>query len=112
MTTLDAVVALPGVDEYMGEVEDRLAAAVGSHGGRVADVGANALAAGGKRLRPLLAFLCAPPDASAPDASVLQPWRRKWMDPDRGPAPPPSRLATTGSRPRTPPRKKSPAPKT
>ena len=69
MTTLEAVVALPGVDEYMAEVEDRLGAAVGAHGGRVADVGADALAAGGKRLRPLLAFLCAPPDAPAPVAA-------------------------------------------
>jgi len=69
VTTLEAVVALPGVDEYMAEVEDRLGAAVGAHGGRVADVGADALAAGGKRLRPLLAFLCAPPDAPAPVAA-------------------------------------------
>ena len=69
MTTLEAVVALPGVDEYMTQVEDRLAAAVGSHGGRVADVGADALAAGGKRLRPLLAFLCAAPGAQAPVAA-------------------------------------------
>ena len=55
MSTLEAVVALPGVDEYMAEVEGRLVVAVGSHGGRVAAVGADALAAGGKRLRPLLA---------------------------------------------------------
>jgi geranylgeranyl pyrophosphate synthase len=69
VTTLDAVVALPGVDEYMAEVENRLGAAVGAHGGRVAEVGADALAAGGKRLRPLLAFLCAPPAAPAPVAA-------------------------------------------
>jgi len=69
VTTLEAVVALPGVDEYMAEVEDRLAVAVGSHGGRVAAVGSDALAAGGKRLRPLLAFLCAPPGAPAPVAA-------------------------------------------
>jgi octaprenyl-diphosphate synthase len=69
VTTLEAVVALPGVDEYMAQVEDRLSAAVGSHGGRVAAVGADALAAGGKRLRPLLAFLCAPPDADPPVAA-------------------------------------------
>ena len=69
MTTLEAVVALPGVDEYMAEVEGRLAVAVGSHGGRVAAVGADALAAGGKRLRPLLAFLSAPPNTPAPVAA-------------------------------------------
>ena len=32
-------------------------------------MGADALAAGGKRLRPLLAFLCAPPDADPPVAA-------------------------------------------
>jgi geranylgeranyl pyrophosphate synthase len=69
VTTLEAVVALPGVDAYMAEVEDRLAVAVGSRGGRVAAVGSDALAAGGKRLRPLLAFLCAPPGAPAPVAA-------------------------------------------
>jgi octaprenyl-diphosphate synthase len=69
MTTLEAVVALPGVDEYMTQVEDRLAATVGSHGGSVAEVGNDALAAGGKRLRPLLAFLCASPEAEPPVAA-------------------------------------------
>ena len=69
MTTIDAVVALPGVDEYMARVEERLAAAVGARGGRVSAVGADALAAGGKRLRPLLAFLCASPDAAPPVAA-------------------------------------------
>ena len=69
MTTLEAVVALPGVDEYMGRVEARLASAVGADGGRVSAVGVDALAAGGKRLRPLLAFLCAPPGAAPPVAA-------------------------------------------
>ena len=69
MTTLEAVVGLPGVDEYMLQVEDRLAAAVGSQGGSASEVGADALAAGGKRLRPLLAFLCAPSQAPAPVAA-------------------------------------------
>jgi geranylgeranyl pyrophosphate synthase len=69
LTTLEAVVALPGVDDYMVRVEERLAAAVGVRGGRVSAVGADALAAGGKRLRPLLAFLCAPPGAAPPVAA-------------------------------------------
>ena len=68
MTTLEDVRALPGLDSYLDEVEKRLAAAVGAHGGRVAEVGADALAAGGKRLRPLLAFLCASPGAVPPVA--------------------------------------------
>ena len=69
MTTLEQVRALPGLDAYLEEVEERLSAAVSSHGGREAEVGAGALAAGGKRLRPLLAFLCAPPGARPPVAA-------------------------------------------
>jgi geranylgeranyl pyrophosphate synthase len=69
VTTLEDVRALPGLDAYLEEVEERLAATVGSRGGRVAAVGADALAAGGKRLRPLLAFLCAPPAAAPPVAA-------------------------------------------
>ena len=69
MTTLEDVRRLPGLDEYLEEVEERLAAAVAAYEGRVADVGVDALAAGGKRLRPLLAFLCAPPGGPAPVAA-------------------------------------------
>lgn len=69
MTTLEDVRALPGLDAYLDEVEERLASAVASHGGREAAVGTDALAAGGKRLRPLLAFLSAPAAAPAPVAA-------------------------------------------
>jgi geranylgeranyl pyrophosphate synthase len=69
MTTLEEVRALPGLDSYMEQVEERLAAAVAAYEGRVAEVGADALSAGGKRLRPLLAFLSAPPDAPPPVAA-------------------------------------------
>ena len=69
MTTLEEVRRLPGLDAYMDQVETRLAAAVAAYSGRVADVGSDALASGGKRLRPLLAFLCAPPDGPAPVAA-------------------------------------------
>jgi geranylgeranyl pyrophosphate synthase len=50
----------PGLDEYLDGLEERLAAAVEACPGLVATVGAEALAAGGKRLRPLLVFLTAP----------------------------------------------------
>jgi geranylgeranyl pyrophosphate synthase len=50
----------PGLDAYFEGLEERLAAAVKTHSGLVATVGAEALAAGGKRLRPLLVFLTAP----------------------------------------------------
>ena len=69
VTTLEEVRRLPGLDLYLEEVEGRLAAAVSAYDGRVAEVGADALAAGGKRMRPLLAFLAAPPGARAPVAA-------------------------------------------
>jgi geranylgeranyl pyrophosphate synthase len=69
MTTLEEVRRLPGLDTYLEEIEVRLAATVASHGGRAAEVGADALAAGGKRLRPLLAFLSAPPGEPPPVAA-------------------------------------------
>src|SRR5207248_1987284 len=52
----------PGLDAYLEGLEERLAAAVEACPGLVATVGAEALAAGGKRLRPLLVFLTAPKD--------------------------------------------------
>jgi geranylgeranyl pyrophosphate synthase len=50
----------PGLDAYLDGLEERLAAAVDACPGLVAKVGTEALAAGGKRLRPLLVFLTAP----------------------------------------------------
>ncbi|HVD12060.1 MAG TPA: polyprenyl synthetase family protein [Gaiellaceae bacterium] len=50
----------PGLDAYLEDLEGRLTAAVETHSGLVAEVGGEALTAGGKRLRPLLVFLAAP----------------------------------------------------
>ena len=50
----------PGLDAYLDGLEERLASAVDACPGLVSAVGAEALAAGGKRLRPLLVFLTAP----------------------------------------------------
>ena len=50
----------PGLDEYLDGLDERLSAAVDACPGLVSTVGAEALAAGGKRLRPLLVFLTAP----------------------------------------------------
>jgi len=61
-TTLEAVRAAPGLSEYLADVEDLLDRSVAGHPGLVAEVGAEALTAGGKRLRPMLTFLSAPPD--------------------------------------------------
>jgi octaprenyl-diphosphate synthase len=59
--TLEAIRATDGLEEYLDALEERLARSVASHPGLVAAVGNEALAAGGKRLRPLLVFLSTPP---------------------------------------------------
>ena len=61
MTALAGLRAAPGLDAYLEALEERLEAAVATHRGVVAEVGAEALQAGGKRLRPLLVFLATPP---------------------------------------------------
>jgi geranylgeranyl pyrophosphate synthase len=62
VSALVSVRAAPGLDTYLEDVEERLAEAVASHPGLVAEVSTEALSAGGKRLRPLLVFLTTPPD--------------------------------------------------
>jgi octaprenyl-diphosphate synthase len=58
--------AVEGLAEYLDGVEDRLRALVEAHPGTVAAVGRDALAAGGKRLRPTLTYLSSVPGSSAP----------------------------------------------
>ncbi len=60
MTALASIRESAGLEAYLEELEARLEEAVVSHRGVVSEVGAEALAAGGKRLRPLLVFLSAP----------------------------------------------------
>ena len=59
--TLSTIREAEGLEEYLDALEERLARSVASHPGLVAAVGNEALAAGGKRLRPLLVFLSTPP---------------------------------------------------
>ena len=59
MTALAAIREVPGLESYLDELDERLEAAVRSYPGLVAEVSADALAAGGKRLRPMLVFLAA-----------------------------------------------------
>jgi geranylgeranyl pyrophosphate synthase len=61
-TSLADIRAVPGLDDYLDALEERLARSVATHPGLVAAVGNEALAAGGKRLRPTLVFLSAPPE--------------------------------------------------
>jgi geranylgeranyl pyrophosphate synthase len=66
MSALAELREAPGLDAYLAELEDRLDAAVGRYQGIVSEVGGEALAAGGKRLRPLLVYLSSPRDAEPP----------------------------------------------
>ena len=69
MNTIAAIRDTDGLREYLDTLEERLADAVADRPGVVAEIGADALAAGGKRLRPLLVFLTAPAGTNAPVAA-------------------------------------------
>jgi geranylgeranyl pyrophosphate synthase len=69
MTTLEVIRGADGLEDYLDALEERLARTVASHPGVVAAVGNEALAAGGKRLRPLLVFLSTPPGKQPPLAA-------------------------------------------
>ena len=68
MNALATIRETEGLDGYLDEIEHRLLEAVGDRG-LAATVGAEALAAGGKRLRPLLVFLASPPEREPPSAA-------------------------------------------
>jgi octaprenyl-diphosphate synthase len=71
VTALVSLRERPGLDAFLEELDDRLLEAVEAHPGLVSEVGSEALAAGGKRLRPLLVFLCAPPGREAAAAAAV-----------------------------------------
>jgi len=71
MSAIATVHAAPGLDTYLDRLEDRLSDAVASRPGLVAEIGAEALTSGGKRLRPLLVFLTAPTDEEPPLAASV-----------------------------------------
>ena len=62
VSALATVRAAPGLDAYLELLEERLERSVSSHPGLVSAIGADTLSAGGKRLRPVLVFLCTPAD--------------------------------------------------
>jgi geranylgeranyl pyrophosphate synthase len=66
VTALSTMSAVEGLAGYLEEVEERLAGVVEAHPGTVAAVGSDALAAGGKRMRPALTFLSSRPGATPP----------------------------------------------
>jgi geranylgeranyl pyrophosphate synthase len=57
MSALAELRAAPGLEAYLAELEDQLEHAVGRYRGIVSEAGGEALAAGGKRLRPQLVYL-------------------------------------------------------
>ena len=61
MSALATVRAAPGLDSYLEVLELRLEQAVGTSPGVAGAIGRETLAAGGKRLRPVLVFLATPP---------------------------------------------------
>ncbi len=69
MNALAEIRQAPGLDSYLAQLEARLREAVVAYPGVVSAAGEGALAAGGKRLRPLLVFLSTPagrePDVAA-----------------------------------------------
>jgi geranylgeranyl pyrophosphate synthase len=69
MSALTEIHETEGLDLYLDEIEQRLLTAVSRHPGLASTVGAEALAAGGKRLRPLLVFLAAPAGREPPYAA-------------------------------------------
>ena len=72
MSALAQVNATPGLAGYMAEVETGLARAVAAQPGLAQEVAGEALAAGGKRLRPLLCFLTAPGEPSVPAGVAVE----------------------------------------
>ena len=66
MSSPAAIRRAPGLDAYLAALEERLERAVAARPGTAARVGADALAAGGKRLRPLLVFLASPRTGKLP----------------------------------------------
>ena len=66
MSALETVRSAGGLDAYLEEVEARLSGTVSRHPGLVGVIGEAALAAGGKRLRPALAFLSSAPGSRPP----------------------------------------------
>jgi geranylgeranyl pyrophosphate synthase len=70
MSAVATVRSTPGLETYLDALESRLAEAVSGRPGVVADASAETVAAGGKRLRPMLVFLSAPDARRGDDRTV------------------------------------------
>ena len=70
MSAVATVRSTPGLESYLDALESRLAAAVTAQPGVVADASVETVAAGGKRLRPVLVFLSTPHARRGEDRTV------------------------------------------
>jgi geranylgeranyl pyrophosphate synthase len=70
VTPLAAVREAPGLERYLELLEERLEATVAAYPGFLGAIAAETLAAGGKRLRPLLVFLATPPEERDGEGAV------------------------------------------
>jgi geranylgeranyl pyrophosphate synthase len=70
VSALATVREAPGLDRYLALLEDRLELSVAAYPGRLGDIAAETLTAGGKRLRPLLVFLSTPADERESERAV------------------------------------------
>jgi geranylgeranyl pyrophosphate synthase len=70
MNPLATIRQAPGLDRYLDLLEHRLEDVVAAYPGRLGEVGADTLAAGGKRLRPLLVFLATPQEERERERAV------------------------------------------
>jgi hypothetical protein len=70
MSGLAILKEAPGLTAFLDELEERLAAIVSRSEGVVATIGGDALASGGKRLRPALCFLSSPVGSPPPFAAA------------------------------------------
>jgi geranylgeranyl pyrophosphate synthase len=71
VSALEVVRTAPGLDDFLDEVDEDLLDAVSRYPGLVAEVGEGAVQAGGKRLRPALAFLSSSPHTEPPLAAAV-----------------------------------------
>jgi geranylgeranyl pyrophosphate synthase len=70
VNALATIHAAPGLDTYLERLEARLEEAVASHRGPVGEIGVETLAAGGKRLRPVLVFLATPAELRESERAI------------------------------------------
>ena len=70
MSALATLREAPGLDRSLALLEDRLEESVAAYPGRLGDIAAETLTAGGKRLRPLLVFLTTAPGERESERAV------------------------------------------